>query len=141
MMISHIHDFSYLLANNELEALVLESNLIKRYQPFYNILLKDDHDYPYLKITMNELYPRALKAYRIGADVDEGAKVLRTLSSWRFVPGTALYTRFSDEDMPESVSRISARSVPVLIFIYTRYIGLSRRRISSGLSQSDAVGV
>ncbi|MGI6076861.1 MAG: excinuclease ABC subunit UvrC [Fastidiosipilaceae bacterium] len=74
MMISHIHDFSYLLANNELEALVLESNLIKRYQPFYNILLKDDHDYPYLKITMNELYPRALKAYRIGADVDEGAK-------------------------------------------------------------------
>ncbi|HHX36447.1 MAG TPA: excinuclease ABC subunit UvrC [Clostridiaceae bacterium] len=74
LMISHINDFSYLLAQNELEALVLESNLIKRYQPFYNILLKDDHDYPYLKITMNEMYPRALKAYRIGPDVEAGAK-------------------------------------------------------------------
>ncbi|MGI6546367.1 MAG: excinuclease ABC subunit UvrC [Fastidiosipilaceae bacterium] len=73
-MIAQIHDFSYLVVNNELEALILESNLIKRYQPFYNILLKDDHDYPYLRITMNELYPRALKAYRVGPDVEEGAK-------------------------------------------------------------------
>ncbi len=73
-MIRQIHDFSYLLAENELEALVLESNLIKRYQPFYNILLKDDHDYPYLKITMHEAYPRAMKAYRIGSDIQEGAK-------------------------------------------------------------------
>lgn len=73
-MIDSIHDFSYLLVQNELEALILESNLIKRYQPFYNILLKDDHDYPYLRITMNELYPRALKAYRVGPDIEEGAK-------------------------------------------------------------------
>lgn len=73
-MISHIADFSYLIVQNELEALVLESNLIKRYKPFYNILLKDDHDYPYLRITMNELYPRAVKAYRVGPDVHEGAR-------------------------------------------------------------------
>ncbi len=73
-MISHIRDFSYLLVENELEALVLESNLIKRYKPFYNILLKDDHDYPYLRVTMQEAYPRALKAYRVGPDVADGAK-------------------------------------------------------------------
>ncbi len=73
VMIDNIRDFDYLVAQNELEALVLESNLIKRYQPFYNILLKDDHDYPYIKITMNELYPRVLKAYRIGPDQKDGA--------------------------------------------------------------------
>lgn len=73
VMIEHIRDFQYLVAQNELEALVLESNLIKRYQPFYNILLKDDRDYPYIKITMNELYPRVLKAYRIASDQKEGA--------------------------------------------------------------------
>lgn len=73
-MIAHIRDFSYLLVNNELEALVLESNLIKRYQPFYNILLKDDHDYPYLRITMQEAYPRLVKAYRVGPDAAEGAR-------------------------------------------------------------------
>ena len=73
-MISHIRDFSYLLCENELEALVLESNLIKRYQPFYNILLKDDHDYPYIRVTLQEAYPRVLKAYRIGPDREEGAR-------------------------------------------------------------------
>ena len=73
-MISHIRDFSYLICQNELESLVLESNLIKRYQPFYNILLKDDHDYPYIRITLNEMYPRIMKAYRVGQDEAEGAK-------------------------------------------------------------------
>lgn len=73
-MISHIRDFSYLICQNELESLVLESNLIKRYQPFYNILLKDDHDYPYIRVTLNEMYPRVMKAYRVGPDEQEGAK-------------------------------------------------------------------
>ncbi|MDO5733427.1 MAG: excinuclease ABC subunit UvrC [Eubacteriales bacterium] len=73
-MISHIHDFKYLICQNEVEALILESNLIKRYQPFYNILLKDDHDYPYMRITMQEAYPRIMKAYRIGDDVDAGCR-------------------------------------------------------------------
>ena len=129
MMISHIHDFSYLLANNELEALVLESNLIKRYQPFYNILLKDDHDYPYLKITMNELYPRALKAYRIGADVDEGAKyygpyLLEICTGHRTLP------RFFMKTCRRVFPRISARSVPVL-FLYTQVIGPCRGDVSA----------
>lgn len=73
-MISHIRDFSYLLCQNELESFILESNLIKRYQPFYNILLKDDHDYPYIRVTLQEMYPRIMKAYRVGPDEAEGAK-------------------------------------------------------------------
>ena len=73
-MLEQIDDFSYLVCQNEVEAFVLESNLIKRYQPFYNILLKDDHDYPYIKVTMHEAYPRVLKAWRIGEDQKEGAR-------------------------------------------------------------------
>lgn len=73
-MIERIADFSFLVCRSELEALILESNLIKRYQPFYNILLKDDRDYPYMRITMNELYPRIEKAYRVGADQKKGCR-------------------------------------------------------------------
>ncbi len=73
-MISHIRDYSYLLCQNELETLVLEANLIKRYRPFYNILLKDDRDYPYIRVTMQDMYPRIMKAYRIGPDEKEGAR-------------------------------------------------------------------
>ncbi len=74
-MIAAIRDFSYLVCASELEALVLESNLIKRYQPFYNILLKDDHDYPYIKVTLQEAYPRLVKAYRVDeAEREAGAR-------------------------------------------------------------------
>lgn len=73
-MISHIRDFSYVLCANELEALILENNLIKEYQPRYNILLRDDKEYPYLKITMNEPYPRVLLAYHIEADYKDGVR-------------------------------------------------------------------
>lgn len=73
-MIDHVADFDFVLCANELEALVLESSLIKQYQPFYNILLKDDHDYPYFRVTLNEAYPRLLKAYRVGPDAALGAK-------------------------------------------------------------------
>ncbi|ADC91474.1 excinuclease ABC, C subunit [Mageeibacillus indolicus UPII9-5] len=73
-MISHIRDFDFIICANELEALLLESNLIKKYQPFYNVLLKDNHDYPYLCISWQEPYPRIYKAYRIGNDIKRGAK-------------------------------------------------------------------
>ena len=49
-MVSQVADFSYILTNSELDALVLESNLIKKHQPFYNILLKDGKAFPYIKI-------------------------------------------------------------------------------------------
>lgn len=73
-MISNIADFSYIVCENELEALILEANLIKQYQPRYNTLLRDDKGYPYLKVTMQEMYPRLVKAFRIGSDRQEGAR-------------------------------------------------------------------
>lgn len=57
-MIAHIDDFDILLCETNLEALILECNLIKRHKPYYNILLKDDKHYPYLKVDMRQSFPR-----------------------------------------------------------------------------------
>lgn len=63
-MISHVADYEYVVVGSELEALLLECNLIKRYQPHYNILLRDDKGFPYVCITMQEEYPRIMKVFR-----------------------------------------------------------------------------
>ncbi|MDD7401960.1 MAG: excinuclease ABC subunit UvrC [Clostridiales bacterium] len=73
-MISHIRDFDYVLCANELEALILENNLIKHYEPHYNILLRDDKEYPYIRVTLNEAYPRVLKSFHILDDYKEGVR-------------------------------------------------------------------
>lgn len=57
-MVSQIASFEYIITDSEKEALVLENNLIKKYRPKYNILLKDDKQYPYIKVSINEAYPR-----------------------------------------------------------------------------------
>ncbi len=56
-MVSHIHDFEYVVTKNETEALTLEANLIKQHQPHYNILLKDDKHFPYLRVDLRKNYP------------------------------------------------------------------------------------
>ena len=58
IMVSKIHHFDVIVAASEFEALVLECSLIKRYKPKYNILLKDDKGYPYLRLNMKDIYPR-----------------------------------------------------------------------------------
>lgn len=73
-MISHIADFSFIVCDTEIEALILECNLIKQHRPHYNILLRDDKEYPYIRVTLNEDYPRVLKAFRIESDIKSGAK-------------------------------------------------------------------
>lgn len=57
-MVQHIDHFEYIITDSELEALVLECNLIKEHMPKYNTMLKDDKTYPYIKITVGEVYPR-----------------------------------------------------------------------------------
>ncbi|MBQ8188915.1 MAG: excinuclease ABC subunit UvrC [Lachnospiraceae bacterium] len=57
-MVSQIDHFEYIVTDSELEALVLENNLIKEHRPKYNTMLKDDKTYPYIKVTMGEAYPR-----------------------------------------------------------------------------------
>lgn len=68
VMVSKINDLDYIICDSEMEALVLESNLIKENKPRYNILLKDDKHYPYIKITLNETWPRMLYVRKIEND-------------------------------------------------------------------------
>ncbi len=60
-MVSNIAYFEYITCQTEMEALILECNLIKKYEPKYNVLLRDDKTYPYIKVTVKEDYPRILK--------------------------------------------------------------------------------
>ena len=67
-MVSQIDHFDVIVADSEFEALVLENSLIKRHQPRYNILLKDDKGYPYIRLTVKEAYPRFSLANRAAED-------------------------------------------------------------------------
>lgn len=71
VMVSKIHHFDVIVAASEFEALILECSLIKRYLPKYNVLLKDDKGYPYIRLNMKELYPQMELASRI---VNDGAE-------------------------------------------------------------------
>lgn len=67
-MVSHIAWFEYIICASEIEALVLECNLIKEHRPHYNTMLTDDKGYPYIKITVDEDYPRILYSHQIHRD-------------------------------------------------------------------------
>ena len=67
-MVTHITRFEYIITDSELEALVLECNLIKEHRPKYNTMLKDDKSYPFIKVTVHEPYPRVLFARRMKKD-------------------------------------------------------------------------
>ena len=91
-MVSHIADFEIIMTASEVEALILECNLIKKHRPRYNISLKDDKSYPYIKVTVQEDFPRVFITRRILKDgaryfgpytnataVHESLKLLRRL--------------------------------------------------------------
>jgi len=67
-MVKNIYSFEYIITDSEVEALILECNLIKQYKPKYNVLLRDDKTYPYIKVTVNEDFPRVLKVRKIQKD-------------------------------------------------------------------------
>ena len=67
-MVKNIDRFEYIITDSELEALILECNLIKKYKPKYNVLLRDDKTYPYIKVTTNEDFPRVLKVRKVIKD-------------------------------------------------------------------------
>lgn len=70
-LVSKVYDFEYIITRNEIEALVLENNLIKQHKPPYNILLKDDKTYPYIKINVKKTFPKVEVIRRLH---DDGAK-------------------------------------------------------------------
>ncbi len=84
-MIEQIAYFEYIITDSELEALVLECNLIKEYSPRYNTMLKDDKSYPFLKATVHEKYPRLLFARQMKRD---GAKYFGPFTSGKAIRDT-----------------------------------------------------
>ncbi|MFV9503103.1 MAG: excinuclease ABC subunit UvrC [Oscillochloridaceae bacterium umkhey_bin13] len=70
-LVSQIADFDTIITKNELEALLLEMNLIKQHRPRYNILLKDDKSYPYIKVSLQEAWPRITSTRKV---LDDGAR-------------------------------------------------------------------
>jgi excinuclease ABC subunit C len=69
-MVRQIADLEYIVTDNELEALMLEANLVRKHRPRYNIILRDDKHYPFLKLTTSEEFPRLLVARRVQNDGD-----------------------------------------------------------------------
>lgn len=67
-LVRSIFDIDYIITENEVEALLLESNLIKKYSPKFNVRFKDDKRYPYITLTINEKYPKLILTRRPGAD-------------------------------------------------------------------------
>ncbi|MGB8508700.1 MAG: excinuclease ABC subunit UvrC, partial [Pyrinomonadaceae bacterium] len=67
-LVRRIRDLEFIVTDTEVEALVLESNLIKQHKPRYNVLLKDDKQYPHLKLTINEPFPRVMITRRVQRD-------------------------------------------------------------------------
>ncbi|MDR0569841.1 MAG: excinuclease ABC subunit UvrC [Clostridiales Family XIII bacterium] len=67
-MVSHIAEFEYITTNTEMEALILENTLIKKHYPRYNVLLRDDKTYPYIKVTLAEDFPRLFKTRILAED-------------------------------------------------------------------------
>lgn len=85
VLVEQIRDFEYIVTDSEVEALILENNLIKEHAPWYNIRLKDDKTYPYIKVTMNEEFPRVLLVRR---RLSDGAKYYGPYTSTSAVRST-----------------------------------------------------
>ena len=67
-LVGQIRDLEYIVTGNELEAMILEATLVKKHRPRYNIILRDDKHYPFLKLTTNEEFPRLVVARRVQRD-------------------------------------------------------------------------
>ena len=65
VLMGHVTDLDYMVTDNEVEALLLESNLIKEHDPRFNIVLRDDKSYPYIKVTLQEDFPRVYVTRRV----------------------------------------------------------------------------
>ena len=107
-LISEARDVDYILVDNEKEALALENNLIKQYKPRYNVLLRDDKTYPYIKLT-NERFPRVYVTRRLKKD---GVILLRPVLSRqpRAPPGALHSPAFSGAVAARWISRAFIRS-------------------------------
>ncbi len=121
-MVEHIARFEYIITDSELEALVLECNLIKEHCPKYNTMLRDDKSYPYIRVTVGEDYPRVLFARQMKKD-----------KSRYFGPFTSAGAVKDTIDLINKIYRLRTcnRNLP-------RDIGLDRPCLNYHIHQCDA---
>lgn len=133
-LIKHIYEFEYIIVDNEIEALILEANLIKKHRPKYNILLRDDKQYPYIKVTTNERYPRVLKTRKV---LKDGAKYFGPYPSVYAVNDTIdiirnLYPiRTCNRDIEKNIGKTR----PCLNFYIGRCLGPCQGNVDEGKYQ------
>ena len=120
-MVSQIDHFDVIIADSEFEALVLECSLIKRHQPRYNILLKDDKGYPYIRLTVQEAYPKFSLANR---PAEDGARYFGPYGS-----------RGATQDIIEAIQ--SALHLPKCRKKFPRDIGRERPCLYYRMGQCD----
>ncbi len=127
-MVSNVEDFDYILTDSEFEALVLECSLIKQYQPKYNILLKDDKGYSYIRITKED-YPRISE---VKQKVEDGAKYLGPYtSSWSVSSGVSEAVKIFRLPVCNKVfPRDFRKSRPCLNYHIGRCMGVCTGKIS-----------
>ena len=128
MMVSKVEDFDTILTDSEFEALVLECSLIKQYQPKYNILLKDDKGYSYIRLT-REAYPRISE---VKQKADDGAKYYGPYtSSWAISSSVReAQSIFKLPDCNKSFPRDFAKTRPCLNYHIGRCMGVCTGKIS-----------
>lgn len=90
VLVEHIADFEYIVTDSEMEALILENNLIKKHSPHYNVRLKDDKTYPYIKVTVQETFPRVLMVRK---RLNDGARYFGPYTDVTVVKKTLAFLR------------------------------------------------
>ncbi|MBU5485168.1 excinuclease ABC subunit UvrC [Clostridium sp. MSJ-11] len=131
-MVKNISEFEYIITDSEIEALILECNLIKKYRPRYNILLKDDKGYPHIKITINEDFPRVFVTRVIAKD---GGKYFGP-----YTDATAVYETielikkiFPVRTCKKSIKEDGVKTRPCLNY----HIGLCKAPCGRNISKED----
>lgn len=131
-MVKNIAEFEYIVTDSEMEALILECNLIKKYRPKYNILLKDDKHYPFIKITTNEDFPRVFITRMLAKD---GAKYFGpyTDSSAVYETIELLKKIFPVRNCKKSIKEDGEKTRPCLNY----HIGLCNAPCGGYISKKD----
>ncbi|MCK8824080.1 excinuclease ABC subunit UvrC [Fuchsiella alkaliacetigena] len=121
-LVKRIADFDYLVTDSEVEALILEANLIKKHNPKFNIRLKDDKSYPYLKITAQEDYPRVFMTRTVKKD---GAKYFGPYTDVRAVNKTLklIQDLFPLRDCKKKITKESREDRPCLNYHIENCLG------------------
>ncbi len=128
-MVERIADFEYIITDSEIEALILECNLIKKHRPKYNVMLKDDKQYPYIKITVREDYPRLLVVREIKKD---GSRYFGPYTDVGAVNMTIDLVKglFPIRDCSKNIGRIMGKERPCLNYHIKKCIAPCRGDVS-----------